>query len=178
MIKFKSKLEKYKTLKGRNNAFDRLNDEEKRKEIAWDALKLLTKGVIGAKSGTYWAGDLKHIKRNSKNPKEFQEKLCSIKKKDNCKVCARGALMLSQIRLGNSISPRSNYAEKGCYYILKGFDFNSFKDMESTFEGWADSIYEEGSNENLANILCNVITNGDFDENDGTDYVQKHKIKV
>jgi hypothetical protein len=36
----------------------------------------------------------------------------------------------------------------------------------------------KGSNELLANILCNVIANGDFKEDDLTNYLTKWKIKV
>lgn len=171
-IKYKSKLSRYKNVTNRNKAFDKLSDEDKRKEIAWDSLQLILNEKIEGSRGFYWSDNLYNFsKRYSDNSKEFQQKL--IKELPGCTVCARGALMLSQIRLGNELSyEKDKDIHKGNENIIKGFNFSSFINMEYEYEHDAYHLpYYHHTTEKLANIMCNIIANGDFNLKDKTDYL-------
>jgi len=161
-------------------AFDKLTNRQKRQEIAFDALNLLLSNVIIAQSGSYWGGKLNDIQNKSTNEKDFQENLCKIKTKEECFCCARGALMLSTIRLGNSISPNSPSISDGDENNIKGFNYIDFREMEAEFEGYDynGSFYDEGSNKKLANILCNIIANGNYKIKDEKDYITLWELKV
>jgi len=199
-IPFQSVLTNIKDIKERNKAFDELSDEDKRKEIAFDSLGLiLVEESMQAKGGDYW-GTLEGAVKQTETSEELQNFLLTAPK---CEVCARGAIMMSQIRLGNSIGLKNNYyydIEKGANQrLLKGFTVDTMDNMEQEFEGWVkaepgnpwgDRVqikdyesgcrqpYASGSNEKLVNILCNIITNGDFVPEDDTDYLTKYSIEL
>jgi hypothetical protein len=174
---FRSQLESIKNLEERNLAFDELSDEEKRREIAYDCLQLTLEGKVKGRDGCYtnhtlngyWNDELMRIRTNT--PKEFQEIL--VNKLPECTVCARGGLMLSQIRLGNNISSDTISRYDGYFEdILKGFSMKSFRAMEEEYEDSDHKHpYEAKTTKKLQNICLNVIANGDFDIDDKTKYL-------
>jgi hypothetical protein len=176
---YKSKLQSIKNLEERNAAFEALSDEDKRKEIAWDCFQLTLSGKVSAGWG-YWSDNL--IEITAKTPKSFQNKL--VKKLPECEVCARGGMMLSQIRLGNTLSCDSRDSEQGNIEILQGFSMNSFEIMEGVYEGYTCITmgrvypYQIHTTELLQNICLNVIHNGDFNINDATDYLQVYNTEL
>jgi len=171
-IKFTSVLQKIRNLEKRNKAFHELTDEGKRLEIAWDCLQLVVRGMISA-GRNYWDGAIEVFADNAKNAKIFQQRLNNLPK--GCEVCQRGGLMLSQIRLGNSIDPRKDgdYCD-GNYKNIKGFNTDDFKIMEDIYMGWenAGMPHQHSTNAMLANICCNILVNGNFNPKDKTDYLK------
>lgn len=169
---FISTLQPINDLAERNKAFKALSAEQKRREIAFDCLNLTLAGKVRSAKGIYWGGGLDIIISQSiKNAKEFQEKLVNDLP-DDCEVCARGGLMLAQIRLGNSISPKVEELTCGRTGIIRGFNIDSFICMEDEYEySWYNQPYVTKSTEKLQNICLNVIANGNFNTNDKTDYL-------
>lgn len=166
-LKFKSKLQPIKDIEERNKAFDALSDEDKRKEIAWDCLQLILDNTVEGSYNEYWSSNIRNIFEN--DSKKFQKRLLKV---EECKVCARGGLMLSQIRLGNSITSKEPYKEDGRQGILKGFNMGSFQNAEMEYEHSAfKHPYIGTSTYKLANIMCNIIINGDFNTKDKTNYL-------
>ena len=176
-IDFKSILDKYKTLKARNRAFKSLTSEGKRLEIAWDALQLILLGMIRGSNGSYWNYHLMNRVWKIKTSEELHKSLNDLStfKTDDyrsCEVCQRGALMLSQIRLGNTLSPKSSDIACGNDKNIKGFTLEQFRVMEDEYEySLYSHPYHCNSDEKMANILCNVLVNGEFDTEDKTDYL-------
>lgn len=176
MIPFTSQLQNIKNIEIRNKAFDTLSDEDKRKEIAYDSLCLILDGKITGSNHTYWSHELYSIKHNSYDPKDFQEKLQDI---PECQVYARGAVMLSQIRLNNTIHLHNSGISKGNSKNLNGFHISSMISMENQYEGnMYNNIYPIRSTQNLVNIMCNVINNGNFSVHDEKDYLKLWDIKI
>jgi hypothetical protein len=170
-ITYKSVLQKIKNIEERNKAFDELSDEGKRLEIAWDALKLLKTDIITPSIGYYWGYKLEDIAEKSKDSKAFQKELNDVSSYKKCSVCARGAVMLSLIRLGNKVIP-SYYAGYGTESNVRGFYMASMEMMEEEYENSLyEHPYENNTKEKLMNILCNVLVNGDFNEKDTTNYL-------
>ncbi len=170
-ITFKSLLSDCKSIEEKNKMFNTLSNEGQRLEIAWDALNMVTKGLVQASSGCYWSEDLKDVAGESK---ELQEELnkSSFFKKNNCEVCQRGLLMLSQIRLGNSIGSRDCSRDNGASHNIKGFDIFAFNLMEDEYESSTYNLpHRSNTNEKLANICCNILVNGEFNTADDTDYL-------
>lgn len=173
-IKYKSVLADFKNIEERNYAFNNLDPQSQRLEIAWDALQLVLSGTIEGAIGDYWSSDLRKVVRRCETSKELQNAL--ISKLPNCEVCARGGIMLSTIRLGNEIEPDQDHISAGTDRIVKGFSFEDMSLMEQAYEGWNhtyrdESPYPSRTTEQLANILCNVLVNGNFDINDTTNYL-------
>lgn len=174
-----------KDIKARNEAFKDLTNEAKRKEIAYDSLLLLTAGTIKAARGSYWDGNLHELAREAGRTKEkLQCTLIDIKKSDDCSVCARGAMMLSAIRIGNNTTyngRNGGEVASGSEDTLKGkgFEFDNFLDMEKEYEtSQFKHPYNARGKKKLANICCNVIMNGEFNTTDKTDYLTEYEIKV
>lgn len=182
MIPFKSKLKSFTDIQKRNKAFDALSDEEKRKEIAFDALFLLikTNKVSASSWHGYWSSPIHRLSRKFKTAVTFQRAITNLEILPKCNVCARGLMMLCQIRLGNTINPYNDEsAEDGSSKNLKGFTFDEMTNMEREYEENEYQLpYSRRSKEKLANIACNVIDNGTFDPQDYTDYLNKWKIKL
>jgi hypothetical protein len=171
-IDFKSSLSKIKNIEERNAAFNKLTDEEKRLEIAWDALNLVLSETVSPSYGEYWSNNLWNIKYSSKDSKELQINLNNLKKEVYCAVCARGLCMVSQIRLGNNIDPDNGGVISGSEDTLNGFSMESFRNMEDEFESvFFSHPYRTNTREKLANMMCNVLVNGDFDIHDRSDYL-------
>lgn len=174
---YASKLDHIQDIEERNQAFDQLTEEEQRKEIAWDVIKLVEAKTITASHGCYWGGDLHEINTQVQNriittSKEVQKQVLKVQK---CSVCARGAAMLSQIRLSNNVC--DNDVSCGNDENVKGFTMSAMHDMENEFEHSSHYLpYDENSDEKLINIFLNVIHNGDFDTSDDTDYLAQFLI--
>jgi hypothetical protein len=183
MIPFKSVLSGIKSIETRNQKFKTLSVESKRQEIAYDALKLVLAGKLMASDGCFWDDELYDLKqileKNGKSAKDFQMAL--NKELPTCKVCQRGLMMVSVIRLGNQISPDDGDAYCGSEETLrgKGFTKGQFLRMEGEFEeSRFEHPYEDNTDEKLANICCNVIANGTFNTDDKRDYLKKWKLKI
>lgn len=172
---FKSQLTSIKNIEKRNAAFEALSDEDKRKEIAWDALKLITMGIVSASYGHYWNNYLLSLEHTN-----LQKLLVDEKKlPKDCEVCVRGAIMLSQIRLGNCIGSDDEDRSNGDPANLKGFPYCSMKVLESEFENDKyGTPYGSNTTAKIANLMCNIIVNGNFDSNDHTDYLEKFEINL
>ena len=175
---FRSQLESIKDLEQRNKVFDVLSDEKKRREIAFDCLQLtLALKVTGSdyrNSAPYWGNELNSI--NTKTPREFQEIL--VNELPECEVCVRGGLMLSQIRLGNNISTDDDFRNDGNERNIRGFSLEKFITMEEEYEQEVyGHPYKMKTTEKLQNICLNVIANGDFDQEDKTDYLVEYLKK-
>ncbi len=176
-IPYKSKLYRFKNIENRNKAFKKLSKTDQKKEIALDALKLVIDRKLKAADGVYWGYNLMNVSRDAKDAKDFQQKLNNTLPK--CEVCQRGLMMISQIRLSNTIDPSENDMMCGSKKNIKGFSFGEFLDMENEFEGIDFNLpYGSHTNSKLALICCNVIKNGKFKPKDNTDYLKLWKIKV
>lgn len=175
---YKSQLTHIKDLKQRNKAFHALAIEDKRREMALDALTLLQSGNLVADIGFYWDSELYDLLTD--DSESTQQNFCGLNY-TQCEVCAKGALMVSRIRLGNQISEIHGY-DRG--HIASGnvpefdnyFSKTVWSDIENVFEGWVKMnvdlskdetfvIFRHAENR-LVNILCNIIVNGNFDIHD------------
>lgn len=173
-IIYTSLLVNYIAIEQHNEIFNNLPDIDKRREIAWDALQLVLGGFIEAAHCEYWSRPLKQFKGDSKalqlkfNNNEFL-------KFNDCRCCQRGLMMLSQIRLGNSIDGDDSERDSGEFHVkvnVKGFGRKSFLNMEKDYEDNSFlTPYGRRTNEKLANICCNVIVNGDYNSEDKNDYL-------
>lgn len=171
-IDYVSVLDDIEDIKERNKAFDALDDQSKRLEIAWDALKLIDKRLISGSWGSYWSYDLRVLSHECRTSKQFQKELNKNSNIEGCSVCARGAVMLSLIRLGNNIKPTDQFAYDGNEGNIKGFSMKSMEQMESEYEcSKFLHPYNTNTDEKLMNILCNVLVNGDFNPKDKTNYL-------
>ncbi len=174
-IVFKSLIQDIKDIEKRNKVFNSLSAEGKRLEIAWDCLQLLLKEKVVGYTGGYWSNEIFNATENCKNSKEFQKTL--VKNLPNCEVCARGGMMLSQIRLGNKVSPNDNSCYHGNYHNIRGFNMKVFEQMENEYERCSyEHPYKWNTTEKLANICCNILVNGNFNVKDKTDYLYHEKI--
>jgi len=172
-ITYNSVLQPIKNVKARTEAFHKLSDEDKRREIAWDALQQVISGKFYGSAGSYWDPTLLTVVFGCDSPEEFQQNLIEFCSSESwCKVCARGAVMASTIILGNHISPKDPYFHKGNPSNVQGFNIDSMINMEKEYEtSRYDHPYTRNTTNKLANILCNVIVNGDFNTEDRTDYL-------
>ena len=176
-IKYKSVLKDFKNVKERNYAFNNLDKQSQRLEIAWDALNLIINDNVTPADGYYWGNELRR-KLELLNPKETQVFLLKELNKDICKVCQRGLMMVSQIRLGNELSSsKSKNIYEGDDDNIKGFSLKDFTRIEGEYECSDNSHpYFSHSKEKLANICCNILVNGNFNKKDKTDYLIKSTI--
>ncbi len=169
-IDYKSKLVRFTNIDNRNKAFNLLSKEDQRREIAWDCLGLILKKKIKAAKGKYWSNNLSQKVDKCKNPPQLQAMVLNVPK---CEVCARGGMMLSQIRLSNTLSPHGSEIYKGNKSNIKGFSFKVFEDMEREYEySYYYHPYGSRTTQKLANICCNIIKNGNFKPTDLTDYLK------
>lgn len=176
-IPFKSKLVRFTNIENRNKAFHALSDEDKRKEIAFDALNLVIIKKLNASNGCYWDNNLENRTKLQNDSKELQIFLSN--KLPKCEVCQRGALMISTIRLGNTVEPTDKARSFGEDDNIQGFNELSFSRLENEFENdYFNTPYPPNTNRKLANLCCNIIANGDFNSIDDTDYLKKWKIKI
>jgi hypothetical protein len=181
-IEFKSLLDGIRSIEERNRVFKTLSDEGKRLEIAWEVLKLLQKNVIVPSDGHYWDDDLSNTYETSQSAHELFKRFNNVEEIKGCSVCARGAIMLCQIRLGNTIDPLKinesavadgtgySFGEK--HKVLDGFKLNDMVKMEYEYEFCRyHHPYEMNTREKLMNMMCNVLVNGNFNTEDKTDYL-------
>lgn len=173
MIPYKSKLKGIKDSDCRNATFESLSPEEKRKEIAYDALKLIMAKIAKPSCGYYWSTPLMLMAAESDNLQKDFQKLTS------CTVCQRGLMMVSTIRLSAGIR-YTDKIDKGPFFDSDKdqsyFSRDSFSQMEGEYETGRQHPYKPNTREKLANICCNVIANGDFNSTDETDYLKKWNI--
>lgn len=193
-ITFKSLLDPIKDIDKRNKKFASLSNEGKRLEIAWEGLKLIIAGMVtpsgirttgGSRAVAFWDENLKRIAdKKGKNSKALQQAFLAI---PECEVCERGLLTLSKIRIGSAvlIDERSLTrdlisTECGDNPISRdGFDLSSLELMEAEYESREfKHPYNNRTIEKMANILCNVLVNGDFDIYDKTDYLTPKTTKT
>jgi hypothetical protein len=184
-IPYKSKLSGIRSLTERNKKFHKLSPRSQRQEIALDALKLLKakkikaagkQNFLGLKESWYWSTNMMLLREESKTPEELQKKLCNLP--TGCSVCARGGMMLSQIRLGNKVKPIEGI-DSGRYGRIKAFKLSDFREMEDLYEhGSYSSEFKNNSKKMLANIFCNVISNGNFIRKDNTNYLKQWRINL
>ena len=166
-ITYESVLSEITDTEQRNQVFNNLDRQSQRMEIAWDALQLITSGKVKACDGDYWSDSLLNIKGNSK---ELQNVL--VNKLPECEVCARGLMMLSQIRLGNDIDSNDTFRYDGGRTNMKGFSYSSYIKMEMEYEhSNFTTFYKSRSEEKLANICCNILVNGNFNSKDKFNYL-------
>lgn len=181
MIPYTSILIGITDIETRNKAFNALDKETQRREIALDSLQLVLTSQVYAHNAGYWDDHLYAIKEP--DSKLFQNIL--INKLPECRVCQRGLMMLSQIRLGNELASNDSSIYCGNNDNIKGFSIDDFEGMESEYEGETIDMLDEDDNnidnslpfkkhswQKLANICCNVIANGNFVINDENDYLQ------
>jgi hypothetical protein len=174
-IEFKSLLDGL-TIEQKNEKFFELSEEGQRLEIAWDVLNLVTSGIMKASRHYYWDNTTedKYYYSNLSS-KELCNKTNKIK---TCTVCARGGLMLSRIRLGNRYNSeqiKSNGTKYTCGYpvsLIDGFSVNDLEIIENEYEhNDYNHPYRDNTEEKLANIMCNILVNGNFNIKDKTDYL-------
>lgn len=195
LLPYKSTLPK--DVEERNITFNAMDDVSQRKEIALDVLEMLyAESIVCNVWGQYWTNKMKDEVCSIDDSKVFQEEINKLTApKERCQVCARGALMLSTIRLGNEISCDTKDViddiSRGCSDLLKGFSYEEIRWMELWYEGNPDALanyaydldelninwetdypYEYHTNEMLANLFLNVLHNGKFVEDDCTDYLK------
>ena len=178
LITYKSVLSRYKNIEKRNQAFWKLDVQSRRLEIAWDALQLVINRRMRASNGCYWDSPLTELFLTSRNAEELQLNFI-LPPYDSCKVCQRGLLMVSRIRLGNRINPSTFITDahsvmQGDADVDKGgFSIQSFRKMEKEYEMNAyKHPYPKNTDEKLANICCNILVNGDFNCKDRTNYLK------
>ena len=172
-LEYKSILIGIEDVKKRNKKFHSLNTSNRRKEIALDVLSMLDQHDIVASSGCYWNRNLQNTLDDASSSQELQELLLdsSIYTSLNCEVCARGAMMLSTIRLGNRINPRDSFVDQGDEGNQKHFTTTMFHEMEYVYEHLRKP-YQHNSKESLANIYLQVVQTGKFSECNKTDYLE------
>src|SRR5688500_10191775 len=105
MIPFESKLAGIKNLEERNNAYKALSIDDRRREIGYDMLMNYVNSRIKPQraSHCYWPDDVRFALSVELNSATFQKKVIERENEILCSVCARGALMVSRIKLGNEI---------------------------------------------------------------------------
>lgn len=185
---FKSTLDIIEDIQARNVAFHKLDAETQRKEIAYDLYKLVMAGLVHNSYCSYWSGTFLHNSNNATTPSELHAYLNTIADgvhTHKCTVCARGGMMLSQIRLGNTLDPHDQNLTTGAEYNLIGFTLQEFNSMEHLYEGRAfydarvkNHPHYPNSKARLVNICLNVIVNGEFNMDDTTDYLNKFNITL
>lgn len=191
---FQSKLDSSRTITERNKVFHTLSAEDQRKEISYDLLMLILNKHLDACEGGYWDGEYLDNHDQCTTPEELHIYLNNFEKHgDTCEVCARGGMMLSQIRLGNTVSPHDLSVERGNKENIIGFTFTEFWDMEALYEGlvvrtnifgvehnpWiVDHPFQQHTRARLVNICLNVIVNGCFEKYDYTNYVERLNVTI
>lgn len=180
LLKYKTQLGSIKNIEKRNVAFHALSKKERRQEIALDVLGLLDMGRLSSSGqdifdACYWSGKMKREIIDTDSPESMQELVISdsFYEEVSCSVCARGAMMLSTIRMGNNLSPTGIDLASGSIYSQKHFTTSMFKKMETVFEqlDGVSRVYQSNTNESLANIFLQVVQTGSFKLSDTKDYL-------
>ena len=171
-ITYKSVLTEFTDIKERNVAFNNLDEQSQRLEIAWDALQLVLNDKVRAADGSYWGYTLSS-KTINLNAEDTQNYLLKKLNRITCTVCQRGLMMVSQIRLGNELChDNDSRLDSGTEDNIKGFSLDDFEAMEQEYEcNLFEHPYNVRTDEKLANICCNVLVNGNFNTKDRTDYL-------
>lgn len=186
MIPYESKLSGIKDLEKRNEAYKELSIADKVREIGFDMLDNFITGRLKkqpSSSFVYWPSLLVTEFKSIQDPKEFQQRLEQKQNEILCSVCARGALMVSRIKLGNHIcGGNTNFmdGEDECTgeSILEEFTYRQLSDMEYLYEDNGFIRYEKRTPECIAAIAASLIQNGVFDKNDETDYLKIWQVDI
>src|SRR3990172_5398295 len=97
-LRYRSQLKGIKDQKEKNETFHSLPIADRRREIALDALEMLHLEHISAAHGTYWTENLIDTAKSCETSIELQKNLLDKNTyNSNCRVCVRGAMMLSTI---------------------------------------------------------------------------------
>lgn len=163
LLPYKSKLSNIKDINQKNKKFESLSLPDQRKEIALDVLMLINNESIFSSNGSYIESDDVNIGifDSEQAFKSFNDN--QYLKENDCRVCARGAMMLSTIRLGNTISPEFDCDfDCGSIENQKYFTLGEFLEMEEIYENRNRFNYRHNTIEMLANIFLNVIYETDL----------------
>ena len=182
------------TIEEANAAFENLSKCAQIREIALDALGLMTFTATVRPAGAnnssrhYWGTELLEKFRRKKSKKDFQKEL--LEQPPACTVCQRGAYMLSQARVSGCIDTDNDTKfSMGTDGVVIGLSNQDMIDMENDYEGrnihysnydGANSKMPYGHNtkEKLANLMCNILANCGFNREDTTDYLKKWNITL
>jgi hypothetical protein len=167
-------------IKERNKAFHALEIKDRRKEIALDTIELVFTDQIVASNGEYWTEKFREQVDLLETPEELQKLTLKglMTNSEPCEVCARGAMMLSTIRLGNELSPASDQLCKGTKNNQLHFEYEMYRDMEGMYEadGYYHDIYESNSVEMLLEIFIQVVFTGEYDPDESSDSLRNSNI--
>lgn len=170
-VPFTSVLPPITDIAARNKAFDALEPEQQRREIAYEALHLVMSNKVGCDITGYWDENLSVIASRCQTPEQLQLKL--LNELPKCDVCERGLMMLAQIRLSNTLHPNDSSLSDGSEENIKGFEYGDFRRMENEYENSAFELpFYEHTLEKMMNICCNVIANGNFVVTDRNNYLE------
>jgi len=176
LLNYKSKLDQFKNIDKKNEAFHALSKLERRMEIALDIIGLLELDHIIPAGGGYWSSPLKLGKQKCNTPTELQQFTLNTERYSGCHVCARGAMMLSTIRLGNKLEPNAYGITDGNDSTQNHFPESIYSTMENVYEDAFNSYskpYKANSPECLANIFLQVIQReGKYALSNKTDYLK------
>ncbi len=185
MIPYKSQLKG--TVAQKNKQFKELSTPDQKREIALDGLKLIIKNKISpaGREGMshYWGSSgLRDHRQHARNSKDFQKRLLT-ELPEACEVCERGLIMLSKIRVANTIDPcgDAHNISSGSNGLQKPFTFDEMEDMETVYENGSTITYPYQNNtlKNMANNLCVIIDKGKFLLSVAKeDYVKKWKLNI
>lgn len=166
MLPYKTQL-KSKSIKRNNETFHSLDRDSQKKEIALDVLSMIASDTMVGSHDSYWDTILYKNAKKITSASKLQKELRNV---ESCSVCARGAMMLSTIRVGNKL--KYTYGEEGLIdgnnHTQKHFDYGEYSDMENVYEDYAntrqeyDIPYDRQSTECLANIFLQVMHTGTF----------------
>lgn len=186
MIPFKSKISHITDVAERNKAFEALVDSEKRQEVALDIINNYSLGFIKEQHGSqYWPPNFANDGRRLETSEELQSFVIANGKGILCNVCARGAIMVSRIILGNNISPDASFYD-GDSRVVEGqfvnpaseFSDGLLMDVERYYENYGFIRYRRKTPECIAALAANILANGDFIHKDETDYLIEWEIQI
>jgi hypothetical protein len=179
-IPFTSQLQDVKDLDERNKLFAAMTKLQQRKEIAYDGILAVLAEQVAASYGAYWRDSLIRKFEDSHDSKDLQKNFCDIPAGASCELCQRGLVMLSRIRLGNSVDPNKYSGRQVSNAgVQDSFSEHVLLKMEYEFESNTHAHpYGTNSNRKLINTMCNVLANGTFRTSDRTDYIVLWEIDV
>jgi len=185
MIPYKSKLSHITDVAERNTAFDALTSEEKRKEVAFDVLNRYSVGLLKKQeSSMYWPNNIVKEFQKLQTAEELQAAVIA-RHTEICDVCARGAVMISRIMLGNKITPNQSFYDgdgesDGYKYEMPApeLDDDFLRVIEKNYETYGFIRYRKRTPECIAALMANIVQNGYFKWDDETDYLVLWEVEI